>query len=48
MLNGTLTAIERTLTCIMENYYDSESRVLRVPEKLIKYFGREEIRISSK
>jgi seryl-tRNA synthetase len=24
MLNGTLTAIERTLTCIMENYYDSE------------------------
>lgn len=41
MLNGTLTAVERTMTCIMENYYDSERKVIRVPEKLQKYFGRE-------
>lgn len=40
MLNGTLTAVERTLTCIMENYYDSEKKVLKIPEKLQKYFGK--------
>lgn len=30
----------------MENYYDSERKVIRVPEKLIKYYGREEIKMS--
>lgn len=31
MLNGTLTAVERTLTCILENYYDSEKNLLKIP-----------------
>lgn len=31
MLNGTLTAVERTLTCIMENYFDSDKKVLKIP-----------------
>ena len=31
MLNGTLTAVERTLTCMMENYYDSDKNVLEIP-----------------
>ena len=44
MLNGTLTAVERTLTCILENYYDSEKNVLRIPEKLQKYVGKEEFK----
>lgn len=47
MLNGTLTAVERTLTCIMENYYDSERGVLKIPEKLQKYFGKEEIKLDN-
>ena len=37
MLNGTLTATERTLCCILENF-QTETGV-RVPEPLIPYVG---------
>jgi len=37
MLNGTLTATERTLCCILENYQTETG--LKVPEVLIPFVG---------
>ena len=37
MLNSTLTATERTMCCIVENYQTPEG--VRVPEVLQKYMG---------
>jgi len=34
MLNGTLCATQRTLTCILENYFDEEKGGVRVPKVL--------------
>jgi len=34
MLNGTLCAAQRTLTCILENYQEKEG--VRVPPVLVK------------
>lgn len=37
MLNGTLTAIQRTITCLLENFYDSKANVLLIPKSLQPY-----------
>lgn len=42
MLNGTLVAIQRTLTCIIENYYDGGS-CIGVPKVLQAYLGTDRI-----
>lgn len=39
MLNGTLCAVQRTLCCLVENY--QEEGGVRVPEVLVKYFGKD-------
>jgi seryl-tRNA synthetase len=36
-LNATLTATERTLCCILENYQTKDG--LRIPERLRPYMG---------
>ncbi|KRW98826.1 tRNA-binding arm [Pseudocohnilembus persalinus] len=42
MLNGTLCATERTLTCILENYQEKDG--LRVPKALVPYVGTDFIK----
>jgi len=37
MLNGTLTAIQRTITCLLEHFYCSQDEVLRIPLALQPY-----------
>lgn len=37
MLNGTLCATERTMTCILENYQEKDG--VRVPEVLVPFVG---------
>ena len=36
-LNSTLVATERTLTVLLENYFDEEKMTLKVPPVLVKY-----------
>jgi len=42
MLNGTLVATERTMTCILENYQEPDG--LRIPKVLVPYVGAEFIK----
>lgn len=39
MLNGTLCAAQRTLTCILENYQEKDG--VRVPEVLVPFVGKD-------
>lgn len=43
MLNGTLVAIQRTITCLLENYYNSEQKTLEIPSPLQQYVGTDKI-----
>ncbi|MHB8568283.1 MAG: serine--tRNA ligase [Nitrososphaerales archaeon] len=43
-LNSTLVATERTLVAILENYFEADSEVVRIPHALLKYMnGQTEI-----
>jgi seryl-tRNA synthetase len=44
MLNGTLVAVQRALTCMVENWFIGG--VIKIPEVLWGYVGCEEIRLS--
>lgn len=39
MLNGTLCAAQRTLTCILENYQEKDG--VRVPDVLVPFVGKD-------
>lgn len=41
MLNGTLIAVQRTMTCLVENYF--RGSYIEVPQVLQKYMGKERI-----
>ena len=43
MLNGTLVAIQRAITCLVENGYEGE--FIKVPKVLQNYVGMERIKI---
>jgi seryl-tRNA synthetase len=44
-LNSTLVATERTLTVLLENYFDEEKMTLEVPPVLVKYMdGQTEVK----
>ncbi|HKW04839.1 MAG TPA: serine--tRNA ligase [Nitrososphaerales archaeon] len=43
-LNSTLVATERTLVVLLEQYFDSKEKIIRIPEELISYMdGQNEI-----
>ncbi|RLE68066.1 MAG: serine--tRNA ligase, partial [Thermoprotei archaeon] len=44
-LYATGVAIQRMLCCIIENYYNIDSNLILVPEKLIKYTGFKKIEV---
>ena len=41
MLNGTLIAIQRAMTCMLEHFYCEKTEVLKVPERLRPFLRRE-------
>lgn len=43
MLNGTLVAIQRAITCIVENNYNEDH--IKIPKKLQQYTGIDKILI---
>lgn len=43
MLNGTLVAIQRAITCLVENGYEGE--FIKVPKVLQNYVGVEKIEV---
>ena len=43
MLNGTATALSRTMVAILENYQQKDGSI-RIPEKLVPYCGYTEIK----
>jgi seryl-tRNA synthetase len=48
-LNSTLVATERTLVAILENYFEQDARVVRIPPVLVPYMnGQTEIKSSLK
>ena len=44
-LNGTAIAVSRMIRAIVENHYDPEENVIRLPKVLHKYIGFEEIQL---
>lgn len=46
MLNGTLIAIQRSMTCLLENYYDSEKKVIVIPEVLRQFIGCDQLTVN--
>lgn len=46
-LYATGVAIQRMLCCIIENYYNMDSNLILVPEKLIKYTGFKKIEVKN-
>jgi seryl-tRNA synthetase len=43
MLNGTLVAIQRTLTCLIENMFLENT--IKIPKVLQSYIGSDEIKL---
>lgn len=45
MLNGTLIAIQRAMTCLLENNFDSEKKVIEIPPALAHYMGENRLNL---
>lgn len=37
MLNGTLIAVQRAMTCLLEHFYSAEENLLKIPKALQPY-----------